>query len=125
MWTYEQRTGVLRHNGESLGTGYSGMDCPPDGMGKNNPMLQDVQDVGPIPQGNWSIGPVFDSEEFGPIVMRLTAKEGTDAFGRAGFLIHGDSIQHPGMASHGCIVLGRSLRILIAHSGDTELQVVG
>lgn len=123
MWTYEQRTGVLRHDGRSLGTGYSGHDIP-TALGKNNPTLQDVHEVGPIPQGLWAIGPSRDDAQLGPLVMELAPCAGTDAFGRSGFYIHGDSIEHPGEASHGCIVLGRSLRLLIAASSDKELQVV-
>jgi hypothetical protein len=39
-------------------------------------------------------------------------------------LIHGDSINHPGDASEGCVVLSRAVRQTIAASGDTDLEVV-
>jgi hypothetical protein len=45
-------------------------------------------------------------------------------FGRTGFLIHGDSLQHPGRASNGCIILPRPIRDRIAASGDDQLTVV-
>lgn len=106
-----------------MGTGYSGMDIP-TAMGKNNPAMQDVPDVGPIPEGLWKIGSAFDSQIHGPVCMRLTPAHGTDTFGRSGFLIHGDSFEHPGEASEGCIVLGRMLRLAIVGSGDDLLQVV-
>src|ERR1035438_5538324 len=38
-------------------------------------------------------------------VQALTPESGTNTFGREGFLIHGDSVQNPGTASHGCIIL--------------------
>jgi hypothetical protein len=45
-------------------------------------------------------------------------------FGRDGFLIHGDSVEHPGTASHGCIIMSRAIREAIAQSDDHELNVV-
>ena len=49
---------------------------------------------------------------------------GHTANGRTNFLIHGDSTNHPGDASEGCIVLSRTIRQAIAVSGDTDLEVV-
>jgi hypothetical protein len=119
MWTYHQSSGLLSRDGEALGTGYSGM-----GDGKNNPQMEAVHDVGPLPAGNYQIGPAHDTLAFGPHVMALTPSPGNEMFGRAGFLIHADSISHPGRASHGCIVLPLSLRQKISASGDHHLQVV-
>src|SRR5689334_15812598 len=97
-WTYIQRTGELVHDGMVHCTGYSG-----HGEGKNNPAMQAVRDVGPIPCGRWSIeGPPIDTAVHGPFVLHLEPEPGTDTFGRSGFLIHGDSREHPGEASHGC-----------------------
>lgn len=120
-WTYQQRNGWLDLNGILVDkTGYSGF-----GEGKNNPAMEATVDVGPIPQGEWSIvGPPFDSPEHGPYVLRLYPKVGTVTFGRAGFLIHGDSIEHPGEASKGCIIFPRATRTKIYQSGDTILYVV-
>jgi hypothetical protein len=119
MWTYEQRTGILRHNGEAIATGYSGCDG-----GKNNPSAQGQKCVGPIPTGAWTIGEVFNSAAKGPVVMRLLPATTTETFGRDGFMIHGDSIAHPGEASEGCIILPRPARLAIAQSGDHALEVV-
>jgi hypothetical protein len=119
MWTYEQRTGIIRHNGEALGTGYAGM-----GEGKNNPEAQSIPDVGPLPQGLYLIGRAYSDPHLGPVAMRLVPERRNEMFGRAGFLIHADSIHHPGEASHGCIVLSNALRSRIAESGDTDLLVV-
>lgn len=123
-WTYEQLGGdilrVFKDGGEGLvGIGYSG-----HGYGKNNPSMQDVKGVGPIPCGRYIISEPFDSPKHGPYCLRLTPMEGTNTFGRDGFLIHGDSIIHPGMASEGCIVALRSVRELIAKDFDNILNVV-
>ena len=60
----------------------------------------------------------------GPFVLRLTPAPTNEMFGRDGFLIHGDSIEHPGSASHGCIILPRAIREAIAKSDDDTLHVV-
>lgn len=123
MWTYSV---TLREffdpSGELIAAGYSGRDTDAV-QGKNNPVAEGVRDVGPIPRGRYQIGPVFDSQEHGPVVMRLTPEPGTDTFGRDGFLIHGDSIQMPGTASHGCVILPRPARLAVAASADRELEV--
>jgi hypothetical protein len=119
MWTYNQADGTLLHDGEPAGDGYSGF-----GEGKNNPEMQNVHDVGPIPEGTYEIGPPHDTDTHGPHVMSLTPVNGTDTFGRDGFLIHGDSAAHPGAASHGCIIMSRLVRDAIGGSGDTQLEVL-
>lgn len=43
-WTCAQKTGELQQDGEHVATGYSGA-----GEGKNNPKMQSVRNVGPIP----------------------------------------------------------------------------
>lgn len=119
MWFYSQKTGEVDRNGTYAGVGYSGK-----GDGKNNPDYQRTPDFGPIPEGGWKIeGPPFDTTSHGPYVMRLAPNDTTDTFGRSGFLIHGDSLQHPGEASEGCIILSRPLREAIWGSGDYNLTV--
>lgn len=119
MWTYEQASGRLSRDGAEVARGYSG-----HGEGKNNPALEPVANVGPIPRGRYKLGPRFDSQSHGPVCMRLEACQGTETFGRDGFLIHGDSKRAPGTASHGCIILPRLIREAIAKSGDELLEVV-
>ena len=121
MWTYAQTTGELLQDGQHLATGYSGRD-----NGKNNPDMQAVHDVGPIPQGEWTIvGPPVNTAGHGPYVLALEPIAGTNTFGRSGFLMHGDSIELPGCASHGCIIMARVVREQVWNSGDRDLQVVG
>jgi len=124
-WTYHISTGDLTRY---VATGYSGWDdgdgIAEPGEGKNDPAAQDERGIGPIPAGRYSISPLFTHPTAGPYTMRLTALPGTETFGRSGFLIHGDSLRRPGTASHGCIILPRAVRIEIANSGLTELEVV-
>lgn len=119
MWTYEQRTGRLRIGAKVRAVGYSG-----HGSGKNNPDMQSAPRAGPIPAGRYAIGKPYDTTAHGPHVLRLTPLDGTDTFGRSGFLIHGDSRARPGTASIGCIILDRATREAIARSGDAEIEVV-
>jgi len=94
-----------------IGIGYSGFNGA-----KNNPGMESVHDVGPIPRGTYEIGAPFDSPEHGPLAMPLTPCPGTDTFGRSGFLMHGDSLEHPGEASHGCIIMPRDVREHVARA---------
>jgi Protein of unknown function (DUF2778) len=117
MWIYRQSTGQLLR---LAGTGYSG-----HGAGVNQPDLQDVKMVGPIPRGRWTIGPAYSSSEKGALVLPLAPAIDTDTLGRSGFLIHGDLIGHVGenLASEGCIILSHDIRAQIAASGDHDLLV--
>jgi hypothetical protein len=117
-WTYSQSSGSLHHDGQLIAVGYSGHD-----VGKNNPALQSTPNVGPIPQGRYSIGEPHDSPKVGPFALPVEAMPGTNTFGRSAFLIHGDSIVHPGTASEGCIILLRDVRNRIAASDDRVLVV--
>jgi len=116
MWQFDTRTGEFHKGSVIKGKGYSGF-----GVGKNNPAMEGVQGVGPIPRGRYHIGPSYDDPHLGPIVMHLDPV-GHDALGRTLFRIHGDN--STGTASHGCIILNRALRDEISHSEDRNLWVV-
>ena len=66
----------------------------------------------------------FTHPQCGPMSMRLTPQDGTDTFGRDGFLIHGDNQDMNHTASHGCIILPKIIRAAISASGDHVLEVV-
>lgn len=119
MWIYKQKTGELSYEGRLECIGYSGA-----GPGKNNPDMQSVRNVGPIPVGLYRVGPPFDHPLRGPYALRLTPVQGTDTLGRSGFLMHGDSKLKPGTASKGCIIAPRKSREAVALSGDDLLKVV-
>jgi hypothetical protein len=118
MWTYHQGSGLWVGHGLQW-QGYAG-----HGEGKNNPARQAERGVGPIPCGLWSIiGPPQElpSRHY---FLRLEPLPGTEAFGRDGFLLHGDSLEHPGDASEGCIVQGPTCRKTVWESGDHVVEVV-
>lgn len=118
-WTYREHNGALLNpKGEQITKGYSGHE-----LGKNNPDMADVVGVGPVPIGLWKIGEPHTSPNTGPYTMNLDPLPGTDTHGRSAFRIHGDSISNPGSASHGCVILIRTVRELIWNSGDHELEV--
>ena len=121
MWTYQQATGVISQDGTVKGHGYSGF-----GPGKNNPAMESIHDVGPIPRGRWQMTQWIDHDaHLGYGVIVLEPAPGTETFGRSGFRWHGGSQSHPGTASHGCIVLGWTAgRFRAWESGDHDLEVV-
>lgn len=124
MWKWEQSTGRLSRNGAFVSAGYSGA-----GRGKNNPALQNVVGVGPVPKGRWKIINKYDSKSVGPYTLTIWSVDNRfddrhDETGRSAFRIHGDSIKAPGTASRGCIILPRSIREKIWLSGDRDLEVV-
>ncbi len=119
-WKYGQTSGELSFNGVHVAFGYSGK-----GPGKNNSALQAEHNVGPIPRGKYNVGPMIErTAVHGPYVLPLTPARVNCMFGRSGFLIHGDSVVHPGEASEGCIILGKDIRLRMAAGDDKELLVV-
>jgi hypothetical protein len=124
--TYSQSTGEMRDgSGALLGTGYAG-----HGSGVNNPAMQEVENVGPLPRGIYTINPPVNTTTHGPYVMWLTPDPANHMFGRCGFGIHDDERLHPGLrlASTGCIVIGQVARVAIwlaASASDGKLQVTG
>jgi RHS repeat-associated protein len=124
-WQYSQSSGQLNHvSGQTgvtlVGTGYSG-----HGLGLNNPAMQNVQNVGPIPQGTWTIEPQQNNTTGSgrnlPASMRLSPH---DEINRAGFLIHGDNGRGDQSASTGCIILNREIRNQIGRSNNNILKVI-
>ncbi|MDY6906537.1 MAG: RHS repeat-associated core domain-containing protein [Thermodesulfobacteriota bacterium] len=127
-WTYSQSTGQISHQPSAaqgggppqpIATGYSG-----HGPGLNNPNMQNTPNVGPIPQGEYTIGPLRNSPNTGPNVMDLTPCPGTNTYNRTDFQIHGDNKQGNQSASKGCIVTDPQTRNLIGTSADKTLKVV-
>lgn len=120
MYLFIQQTGEYLRGRVRLYTGYSGF-----GPGKNNPNSQNLVGIGPIPRGAYLIGKEEEeSDTHGPVAIHLIPLTGTETFGRSGFMIHGDSREHPGAASHGCIILDRSTREKVADGHDRLLIVL-
>lgn len=120
MWLYLSRSGVLlTPRRERLCVGYAGREA-----GMNNPDLQHMKGIGPLPEAVYDVQAPRDSEVTGPYSMRLLPHMGSEMYGRSSFAIHGDSKAAPGQASHGCIVVGRAFRQSIWDSGDHAIKVV-
>jgi len=116
-WVYNQRTGIMTHNGEFIAKGYSES---PDG--KDNPAKEHIPFVGPIPRGYWRITRYRSSK--GPWTIELEPIAGTKTFGRNAFRIHGDNRNTPGASSQGCIIInGAHIRQHIVNSSDDILVV--
>jgi hypothetical protein len=98
--------------GSLLGVGYSGGNKGNDPEGVNNPALQNLACVGPLPCGFYKIGQPYDHATCGPYFMPLTPAPGNTMYGRGGFGVHGDDVRFPGQkkASDGCIILALGVR---------------
>lgn len=119
---YHQATGLLEHNGISLGSGYSG-----HGPGINNPAMQQVRMIGPIPSGTYNMQQPTMHPELGPISMELQPWSTNQMFLRDGFFMHGDNSKGDRSASEGCIIMDRIVRGMVSASvldGDNKLEVV-
>lgn len=124
MWIFAIKDGLFLRDSPSgvevlCRTAYSGVP-----EAKNDPSKQTVPNVGPLPTGAYWIGGVSENKEHGPLAIRLIPIPQFAMYGRGGFLIHGDSIEHPGSASHGCIILPRSIRERLIASADRGLLVI-
>jgi RHS repeat-associated protein len=97
------------------GKGYAG-----NGAGFNNPSMQNVPNVGPLPQGRYSIGaPILQTNGGLKNALPLTPLPGTNTFGRNSFLIHGENSNKPPLSSsNGCPVIGPNDRSKIP-GGET------
>lgn len=119
-WRYVQAEGTLINPaGELAGTGYSGSP-----LARNDSAQEAVANVGPIPRGSWHMAALIAKSEHGPYAIVLLPRNGTNTYGRSGFLMHGDEIAHPGFASHGCIIQPHPTRVAAWTSLDHDLEVV-
>ena len=128
-FVYHQRSGRLAApDGSVLAVGYAGYDdgdgVPEPGEGKNDPGMERVKMVGPLPAGRWAMGPAFDHARLGTCCIPLLPLPGTRTYGRSGFLVHGDSRKQPGAGSHGCVVMPLAVRQQLAAASDRVLEVV-
>lgn len=105
--------------GMLIGVGYAG-----HGAGFNNPAMQNVQDVGPLPQGSYTIGDPHDNMHTGPFTLDLGPDATDQMFGRFAFRIHGDNPEMNHTASDGCIIAAPAIRHDIVNRGLTRLEVV-
>ena len=119
MWIYEIVNGRLSRDNALLTSGYSGASGS-----VNDPTKTNLGFVGPIPEGQYTMAQPVDTEEHGPYAIALIPDPANQMFGRYGFMMHGDSLQHPGQASDGCIIIARFAREYCWNSEDHQLKVV-
>lgn len=122
MYRYHQSTGVFERDGVTLFTGDAG-----HGAGVNNPSLQQQHNVGPLPQGRYTMLQfVAKATKTGLGTIRLQPDPANQMFGRSAFCIHGDNSAHNRSASTGCIIIGRAPdRQAIWNDPDHDVEVVG
>lgn len=107
---YVQRSGRLLYGGSAcawlIARCYAGA-----ADGRNNPAVEHVRDIGPIPVGHYWLQRRFNPNFAAPSFF-LDPEEETAAklavYGRSGFYIHGDN--RTGTASRGCIIVERRSR---------------
>jgi hypothetical protein len=118
-WTYQQGTGLLTDPfGQPFARGYSGT-----GLGRNNPAMESVKNVGPIPRGLYRIGKAYTHLHLGRVCMNLEPEPETDTHDRTDFRIHANNAS-TNDASHGCVVLDLPYRLTVSVSKDEFLRVV-
>lgn len=120
-WKYYSLSGMMKApSGAILGHGYSG-----NGQGLNNPAMENMHNIGPIPRGAYGIGAFFyDDCGKGPTVCDLIPLSETETFGRCGFMVHGDNRKANESASEGCIVAPRFIRDAMKLSPVKLLEVL-
>ena len=119
MWQFVQSTGNVSRDGVIVAQGWAGQ-----GEGRNNPELQCVPNLGPLPRGLYAITAPYLNPHTGPYTMNLVPDVGNQMCGRGDFRIHGAAYQHPELSSHGCIILVRPIREQIWASNDHNITVV-
>ena len=118
-WLYSQSSGQLTDpTGQPLARCYSGT-----GLGRNNPAMESVKGIGPIPKGRYTISKAYNHMTLGRCVMNLDALPGAETFGRGDFRIHGNNQAND--ASHGCVVADKPYRQAVAVSLVRFLSVTG
>lgn len=124
MWTFKQRRGELDNPaGEFVEFGYAGGDKGLHPEARNNPAYQFVKNLGPLPQGMYTMGDPVEGSPLGPLAIPLTPDASNRMEGRGGFYCHGDHIGAPGTASDGCMIFSHATRLLLSTSSDKRLQV--
>lgn len=120
-WTYVQSSGVLRDpQGAPIGSGYSG-----NTWGLNNPAAQFQVGIGPVPCGEYTIGPPHSpADHLGPIALPLWPAATNEMHGRPGFFMHGDNRFADHTASSGCIIMPPAVRTAVNDSADRHLVVI-
>jgi len=124
-WTYSQDDGRLYDkDGLHVATGYAGGNGGKHPEGVNNPGMQNVKMIGPLPAGIYTFGEVVLKSHLGAYAIPLIPDPMNEMFGRSAFYCHGDTIELNQSASDGCIIQARAVREEMYESPDHRLEVV-
>ncbi len=124
-WKFEISTGKLYDpQGNCVATGYSGGGCGQDPDAVDNPDDVALKGIGPLPEGLYTFGQPVPQSKLGPFAIPLSPDPSNQMYGRGDFFCHGDSTQHPGDASEGCVIMPLTWRQAMWNSTDHQLQVV-
>jgi hypothetical protein len=114
---------MLGPDGVHMGTGYAGGNLGKNPEGKNNPAMQNLHNIGPLPRGFYTFAPPTENR-VGPFGIPLVPNPYNEMFGRGHFYCHGDLIGSPGSGSEGCIAIARTVRHAMWASDVHRLLVV-
>jgi Protein of unknown function (DUF2778) len=124
MWTFESSTGKwFNPAGQFVVKGYAGGNCGKNPEGINNPSMQNVHNIGPLPEGMYTLGKLLLESHLGKYAIELLPDADNQMFGRADFYCHGDT-DPAGRASEGCIILPHDNRVALWTSSDKRVKVV-
>lgn len=123
-WTFQQSSGALLDpSGNVVATGYAGGNCGANPEGVNNPAMQGVKSIGPLPQGVYTLGTPEEGTHLGAFAVPLIPDPANDMLGRGSFFMHGDTTPS-GSASEGCIIMPHQTRLNVWASDDHTVTVV-
>ena len=113
----QSRGSMTTDDGRLIAVGFAG-----NHDGRNNPDMQSVHDVGPLPQGVYRVGAWGPHAELGQLSAPLTQIAG-ETYGRSGFYIHGPGGADPSQCSKGCVVIEHSQRLVVASLAPVTVTV--
>lgn len=124
MHTFEISTGNWYDPaGAFVSKGYAGGNCGKNPEGRNNPAMCSVKNIGPLPEGMYTLGEPVEHSHLGPFAIPLKPDADNEMHGRGDFYVHGDTTPS-GNASMGCIIQPRATRNAAHASPDQRLRVV-
>ena len=124
-WTFEIAGGsILNPDGSFAASAYSGGDKGQRPDGVDNVSDEATKNVGPLPEGIYTLGTPVDHSQLGPFAIPLIPDPSNQMYGRGSMYIHGDTAAMNHSASEGCIITNRNTRNAMWVSSDHELRVV-
>lgn len=125
-WKFAISAGkIFDPDGAFVSSAYSGGNKGQDPEGVDNTADESRKNIGPLPEGNYTLGTPVDHSQLGPFAIPLIPDSTNEMYGRGSFFVHGDLVNGPvHSASEGCIIVQRSVRDSLWTSSDHQIQVV-